>query len=189
MQQITFRRQSYTQLWAVLNSNESLDLLPSGGYVEDYFGNPSQITLHNIVTDVRIPLFFTDTSSTSLSGYIPLNTISDGTYRFEGYLQDLMGNKAIIGEVSSPSITGTVIVAELTILATIGIGAILNVTFQNQDLNFQLVLVEDAQFESALRDGFENSLVFADSVNIDVGIRSKFWYSVNLLPEVDPLLP
>ena len=142
MQQLDFSRRHYSQLVVSISANEPLADL-GGGYIQDYYGTVSQVTLHDIQTDLRYEILITDNNPTYLEGYINLDIIPNGRYEFEGFLSDLVGNNTVIGDLQNPSLTGTDISVFLTIHPGLGVGAILTTSFPTSGLSFTLKLLEN----------------------------------------------
>ena len=116
-----FLRQGYNQIWFRIQSNEVLGILDSD-YVEDYFGNDGQLTLYSPVTDSRTAILMNEVSSVTPSiphdvfeGYLDLTTISDGVYRLEGRVKDVLDHYTVLSEVESPFGTENVVVFEIKI--------------------------------------------------------------------------
>ena len=100
-----FRRGDFNQIWITLRSDEVLGILDSG-YVEDYYGNQGQITLHHLESGIRVPILLNeligqDDPTPSLphdvfSGYLELSGLQDGSYKIEGKVRDTVGNYTIL---------------------------------------------------------------------------------------------
>lgn len=193
---LSFYRRSYTQMWLEVTSDEPLMWLASGGYIEDYFGVGSQVTLRNTATNTTQEILVAEISPTFLQGYIALDTIVDGTYAIEGLVRDLVGNTLIIGQVSNPSITGTVINVYLTIHPFIGIGAIFSPSFQTKGLNFRLRLIQslppddsDGIGLSLQPSSFYHPVSLTASLPATVNLKApNFYFPIKLLTNVDPLI-
>lgn len=172
--ELTFLRRSYAQLWLEVISNEPLLMLQSGGYIEDYFGVGSQVTLRNTTTNDRQELLFTDNSATDLQGYLDLNDIENGTYALEGRVSDLVGNTTIIGAVSSTSITGDTIEVLLSISSGSGIGIAISTAIQTGSLSFRIRLLDSIPYETL---GFQTSLS-----------APSFYFPMKFATQIDPLI-
>lgn len=98
----TFQRQQFNQLWITLTSNEVLGVLDFD-YIEDYFGNDGQLTLHRISDDSRTPVLMNslpletpETNNDVFTGQIDLSTVENGLYRLEGAVRDISGNVTVL---------------------------------------------------------------------------------------------
>jgi hypothetical protein len=175
--ELSFYRRSYTQMWLEITSDEPLLWLDSGGYIEDYYGVGSQVTIRNIATNTTQEILVTDNNPTFLQGYISLDTIVDGTYAFEGRVSDLVNNVAIINQVSNPALSGTVVNIYLTIHPFIGVGAIFSTNFQTMGLNFRLRLIDSIPPDDS--HGIDMSLISPD-VYYPVGLTTSISTKTNL---------
>jgi hypothetical protein len=121
---LVFNRESFTQLWITIRSNESLAILNSG-YVEDYFGVDGQLTLHNMTDGTRISFVMNEDIDETpsiphdvFSGFLDLTTLDNGLYRIEGRVRDGLGNYRILSDFQSPNGTEDVTLFELQISPT-----------------------------------------------------------------------
>jgi hypothetical protein len=103
-----FLRQNFSQLWITLSSNETLGLLDSD-YLQDYFGVDGQITLYNTNTGIRYPVLMNELTSDTpdiphdvFSGVVELDDISNGLYRIEGRVKDIVDHYTVLSEVETP---------------------------------------------------------------------------------------
>ena len=183
-------------MWLEITSDEPLLWLDSGGYIEDYFGVANQVTIRNTKTNTTQEILVEAISPTLLQGYISLDTIADGTYAFEGLVSDLVGNIAIINQVSNPFKLGTIVNIYLTIHPFIGIGAVFSTNFQTMGLNFRLKLIESLPPDDS--HGIDMSLKtsklyypvgLASSIHAAVSLKApNFYFPMEFLIDVDPLI-
>lgn len=104
----TIYRGTLDNLWIKLQSNETLGILDSG-YLEDYFGNDGQVTLHHIPTGDNYPLVMAEVPTETpevphdaFRGMTSLGTLPNGAFEVRGRCRDLVGNYTVFGSVQSP---------------------------------------------------------------------------------------
>lgn len=104
---IVYRGQ-LTTLWVILQSNEQLGLLDSD-YLEDYFGNDGQLTLHHVESNTDYPVLMieqvTDTPIIPhdvFRGQVSLAGLPSGTFQVRGRCRDRAGNYTVVSAVQSP---------------------------------------------------------------------------------------
>jgi hypothetical protein len=197
MPSLTFFRGNYTEMWLVITADEPLSPL-GGGYIEDYFGTPSQVSLRDVSDNTRYTILITDTNSQSLSGYINTSSIPDGTFAIEGRIQDTVGHNTIIGDYFDSLVTGPVIEAFITIFpeGEVTIGATFDTTFQSSGLNFRLAIIKDILFSEdvSVSTGMQQSNYYFDGtllndVNLVSGMQqSNYYFHAELLEKIDPIL-
>jgi hypothetical protein len=119
-----FLRQNFESLWITLTSNETLGVLDSD-YVEDYYGTDGQVTLHNLTTDERVPVLMAEVETTTptvphdvFTGYLPLESLTNGSYQIEGRVKDVFNQYTILGQVQNPIGTERLVSLPLTITET-----------------------------------------------------------------------
>lgn len=105
-----------------LASNEALGVLDTG-YLEDYYGTDSQLTLYHLATGVAYPVAMVETAETpsvphdQFEGSYPFELLPDGDYEIYGRLRDVAGNYVVLGTVAHPYGGESVIRVVLTILS------------------------------------------------------------------------
>ena len=168
---IVFHRQNFTELWVTLQSNEVLGMLDSD-YVEDYYGTDGQVTLYDTARDVRTPIPMTEVTGSEdptptiphdvFTGYIDLTTLSDGAYRIEGRVRDVVGYYTILSEVENPIGDERVLLFELQVSSNrivvnfpTTVSIMLGVTFSTpiNGGSFDAPLVKQAAFDTKISTG------------------------------------
>jgi hypothetical protein len=162
-----FRRNSFSQIWVNLKSDEVLGVLDSS-YIQDYFGNQGQITLYHPESGVRIPIAMNELIGPDdptpeiphdvFTGFIDLSTIQDGTYRIEGLVRDTVGNYTVLSEIQNPLGIERVIGFDLRITdaeiivsfpqAAISLGIMFSTHISTIPFNLECKLDEIKQFSS-----------------------------------------
>jgi hypothetical protein len=104
----TVYRGAFATLWITLQANESLGILDSD-YLEDYFGNDSQVSLYHVATDAYYPVLMLDQPLTTplipydvFKGQIAMASLPDGDYQVRGRCRDVGGNYTILSAVQTP---------------------------------------------------------------------------------------
>lgn len=104
----TVYRGDMTVLWVTLQASEELGLL-SSDYVQDYFGNDGQVTLHHIDSAADFPVVMVDVPLTTpeiphdvFTGSYSLALLQDGDYEIRGRVRDIAGNYTILNSVQVP---------------------------------------------------------------------------------------
>lgn len=192
MQTLTFKRKTnLNELVVVITATEPLAILNVGGYIADYFGNPHKATLRNLQTNIRQSMNFSSSTANVLSGVTPLSSIVDGVYVFEGWIEDLVHNRTIIGSVQNPSITAlSTVDVSLRITSNLGTGAIFDVSFHNlKPVNINVDWRTTNLFDTKFADSFYYNTRLETVNSLSATFTKKLYYNFELLPEVDPLLP
>ncbi len=124
-----FYRSQFDELWMTLRADEVLGFI-SGDYLEDYFGNPGQLTLV-LPDDTKQPLLMNEVTAATPSiphdvftGVIDLTTVPNGVFSLQGRVRDELGNYTIIGAVENP--IGTERVLNLTFTIAPGNGIVID---------------------------------------------------------------
>lgn len=105
----TIYRGQFSTLWITLQSNEQLGILDSG-YLEDYYGNDGQVTLHHVDTGTDYPVLMTEVVATTpeiphdvFRGQVDMASLPDGDYQVRGRCCDIVGNYSILSSVETPA--------------------------------------------------------------------------------------
>lgn len=104
----TIYRGQFSTLWITLQSNEQLGILDSG-YLEDYYGNDGQVTLHHVESSTDYPVLMIEQPAVTPSipqdvfkGQVSLAGLPNGTYQVRGRCCDTVGNYTILSSVQTP---------------------------------------------------------------------------------------
>ena len=104
----TVYRGAFATLWITLQANEALGILDSD-YLEDYFGNDSQVSLYHIASDTHYPVLMLDQPLATplipydvFKGQIAMASLPDGAYQVRGRCRDVGGNYSILSAVQTP---------------------------------------------------------------------------------------
>lgn len=190
MQQLSFSRRNYSQLVVSISADEPLADL-GGGYIEDYYGTISQITLHNTDTDTRYDVLITDNNPTFLEGYVNLNSLPDGLYNFEGLITDTVGHNTIIGELQNTSLTGQELSVVLTIHPALELGVALSTSFPTSGLTFTFKLIQEIPVNDTIQltSPWMQTVQLNETVNIDMSlIVPTFHFQTELFHNLDSIL-
>ncbi|MBL4838398.1 MAG: hypothetical protein JKY34_12560 [Kordiimonadaceae bacterium] len=104
----TVYRGAFATLWITLQANEALGILDAD-YLEDYFGNDSQVSLYHIASDTHYPVLMLDQPLVTplipydiFKGQMAMASLPDGAYQVRGRCRDVGGNYTILSAVQSP---------------------------------------------------------------------------------------
>ena len=136
----TVYRAQFSTLWITLQSNEQLGLLDSD-YLEDYYGNDGQVTLHHIDSGIDYPVLMLHVSEETpeipfdvFRGQTSLAILPNGDYEVRGRCRDLAGNYTILSAFESPLGTEAVsaqlfniLQGQITGIGTIKIAGVLDI--------------------------------------------------------------
>ncbi len=104
----TVYRGAFATLWITLQANETLGILDSD-YLEDYFGNDSQVSLYHVDSGTHYPVLMLDQPLATplipydvFKGQAAMASLPDGAYQVRGRCRDVGGNYTILSTVQTP---------------------------------------------------------------------------------------
>lgn len=101
-------RSQFSTLWITLEANETLGILDSD-YLEDYYGNDGQVTLHHVDSATDYPVLMVEQVAETpeiphdvFRGQANLTGLPDGNYQVRGRCRDVVGHYTILSSVQTP---------------------------------------------------------------------------------------